>query len=224
MDEGFVKNKAFQKILFISAHPDDNEFFSGGTILKLLEKKKSVIFLILTFGSKAKFTGLNEKTLIKERKKEAEKEALSLGVKKVLFLGKTFIDGKIVYNEDTISEVLGMVKKICPDLIICPAYKHCLCFWNRDHKRAGELAEGAGVRLKIPVIFYGGYRPDYLVNVDKQYKKTTKAIKYHKTQMHFVGKMYLFLRNRLGKFFGKKRGCTYAEPFEKSAEFFKRKR
>ena len=213
MAKEMIFSKEFKKYLFVGSHPDDTEFFCGGTIKKLVSAKKQAIYLILTSGSKAYFSGLNESELIKARKKEQKRAAKVLGVTKIFYLDKYFTDKKILYTDNNIKVIHSKIKRINPDIIFCPAYVKDFSFWNKDHRITGEIIKEVAKRLNKQVVFYGTYNHNLLVSIDEEYKIATKAINQHKSQMRSVGKLYLFLRNIFGRYFGRKKGCIMAEPF-----------
>src|SRR2546428_12457917 len=52
-----------QRVLVVTAHPDDSEFGAGGTVAKLVREGKEVTYLIVTDGSK----GSSDRTMTRER-------------------------------------------------------------------------------------------------------------------------------------------------------------
>lgn len=75
-----------QKILILTAHPDDAEFMAGGTIAKLAHEGNEIYEVIATNGARGSFE-LDRDTLIKLRRKEAEEAGKILGKREVFFLG-----------------------------------------------------------------------------------------------------------------------------------------
>ena len=76
------------KILVISAHPDDEVLGMGGTITKLTAEGKEVNLLIVTDGSSSQYRGVNNLTEIIEAKKlETRRCADVLGIKGIFYGG-----------------------------------------------------------------------------------------------------------------------------------------
>lgn len=76
-------NPQSQKILIITAHPDDEVLGAGGTILKHIKAEDEVSILILSEGETSKDSNVDAK----KRENEARKVAKSLNIKE-LFLEK----------------------------------------------------------------------------------------------------------------------------------------
>src|ERR1700682_4314527 len=77
-----------QRVMIITAHPDDSEFGAGGTVAKLTREGKTVTYCILTNGNK----GSSDRTMTPERlaairAEEQQSAARVLGVETVDFLG-----------------------------------------------------------------------------------------------------------------------------------------
>ena len=77
-----------ERVLVVTAHPDDSEFGAGGTVAKLVKEGKRVAYCILTNGDK----GSGDRTMTPERlaairAEEQRNAARVLGVETVEFLG-----------------------------------------------------------------------------------------------------------------------------------------
>jgi len=72
-----------EKILVIGAHPDDETFGMGGTILKHTSNGNIVHVLIITDGSSSQYENYEE--MIEEKKIEATNAMKTLGVEKIEF-------------------------------------------------------------------------------------------------------------------------------------------
>jgi LmbE family N-acetylglucosaminyl deacetylase len=77
-----------QRVLVVTAHPDDSEFGAGGTVAKLVKDGCEVTYVIVTNGNK----GSSDRTLTPERlaairADEQRTAARTLGVARVEFLG-----------------------------------------------------------------------------------------------------------------------------------------
>ena len=74
-----------KKVLVLTAHPDDAEFFAGGTLAKMIAVGAEVTVLIATNGDTGSFE-LDRARLAEVRRLEALRAAGVLGVKEVAFL------------------------------------------------------------------------------------------------------------------------------------------
>ncbi len=104
-----IKNN---NILAVFAHPDDESFGPSG-LLAYLSKKNNLYLLTITDGSAGKNSLKTKKSLAEIRRKEVEKSAQILGIKKIYFLN--YQDGFLsnnLYKEirNKIEEVVGQLK------------------------------------------------------------------------------------------------------------------
>ncbi|MHA1380476.1 MAG: PIG-L deacetylase family protein [Candidatus Helarchaeota archaeon] len=106
-------------ILAIGAHPDDIEFFAGGTIEIFTDEGKSVFFIITTDGQRGSLNlHTNPQQLIKVRKYEARAASQILGVKEVIFLGYEdgFLDN--IPHLELREKYIYYIRKLKPDIVL----------------------------------------------------------------------------------------------------------
>ena len=100
-------------VLVFAAHPDDAELACSGTILSLIAEGKKVGIIDLTRGE------LGSRGTPEERLEEAEasKEILGVLARENLNLG----DGFFEINQETILELVKMIRKYQPDVALTKA-------------------------------------------------------------------------------------------------------
>jgi LmbE family N-acetylglucosaminyl deacetylase len=135
-----------QKAMVIVAHPDDPEFFCGGTTALWSKSGAEIIYLILTSGNK----GSDDPTMTPERLAQTRKEeqlnaAKVLGVKEVIFFDES--DGELMPTLEIRERVVQEIRRSQPDAVIAPdptRYFFRDTYINHpDHRAAGEIALGA---------------------------------------------------------------------------------
>ena len=104
----------FERVMVVTAHPDDAEFGAAGTIAKLVQEGCEVTYVIVTNGNK----GSNDRhvtpsALAETRVAEQRQAARTLGVERVEFLD--YPDGEV---EDT--RALGATSRADPALATRP--------------------------------------------------------------------------------------------------------
>src|SRR5688572_516234 len=88
---------ASERVMVVTAHPDDSEFGAGGTIAKLVKEGREVTYVIVTNGDKGSADRtMTPERLVPIRQEEQRDAARVLGVVGVVFLG--YEDGEV---EDT---------------------------------------------------------------------------------------------------------------------------
>jgi bacillithiol biosynthesis deacetylase BshB1 len=123
-------------ILAFGAHPDDVELSCGGTIIRSVREGKKVGIVDLTRGE------LATRGDIETRKKEAEAASKILGLSVRENLGfdvsaqpNGFADGFILNDQKHQLEVVRMIRKYQPEIILCNAVEDR----HPDHGKASKL-------------------------------------------------------------------------------------
>lgn len=118
-------------ILAIGAHPDDVELGCGATIAKEIANGKTVGIIDLTRGE------LGTRGTVETRKEEAENSAKILGVSIRENLG--FADGFFINDKKHQLEVIKMIRKYQPEVVLCNAIddRHI------DHGKGSKLVSDA---------------------------------------------------------------------------------
>jgi len=153
-------------ILAIGVHPDDIELGCGGTILKHIAAGKKVGVLDLTHGELGT-RGSGELRLV-----EAENSAKILGISARENLG--FSDGFFRNTKENQIEIIKILRKYQPDVVLCNAPKDR----HPDHGRASEMVSEA--------CFYSG-----LVRIETELDGTSQAMWRPKAVYHYIQDKYL---------------------------------
>jgi len=130
-----------QHILVILAHPDDPEFFCGGTVARWIRAGHRVSYCLLTCGEKGtKDRTIKTDTLCSIRQKEQRAAAAILGVKHVQFLDHP--DGYLVPDLTLRKEITRVIRKVQPDILVtCDPtnlYVRETYLNHPDHRAAGQ--------------------------------------------------------------------------------------
>lgn len=163
-DLGWPKNT---RILVILAHPDDPEFFLGGTIAMWTHAGYQVDYGLLTDGE----LGLSEafpdpQELAKVRRVEQQAASDALGVSSITWFG--YPDGFLVPDLDKRKVIARFIRQMKPDVVVSSdptSYYLGENYLNHpDHRAAGQIvAEGlfpaAGNRGFFPEIQEEGFLP-----------------------------------------------------------------
>jgi bacillithiol biosynthesis deacetylase BshB1 len=180
-------------ILALGAHPDDVEMSCGATIAKEVSKGKKIGIIDLTRGE------LGTRGSAEIRSAEAAAAAKILGV--VMRHNMEFADGWLVNNHASQLEIIKMIRKYRPEVVLCNAVddRHI------DHGKGSQLVSDAcflsGLR-KIETILEGNHQhewrpkvvyhyiqwkelePDVVVDVSGFMEKKLEAIYAYKSQFY----------------------------------------
>lgn len=199
-----------KKILVILAHPDDPEFFCGGTIAHWTGNGHQVDYLLMTKGEK----GINDdfqdvENIIDIRYKEQRKAADILNVNDISYLD--YQDGMLIPDIEARRNVVAHVRLIKPDIVVtCDPtnyYMNDNYINHPDHRAAGQIVVDAvfpGVqnRLYFPTLFEEGLEPhrveevwislpkdtNITIDVTATWSKKIEALECHRSQIGDVKK------------------------------------
>jgi len=132
-----------KRVLVILAHPDDPEFFCGGTIARWCEEGREVHYCLLTKGEKGSDDPAIDPTALAARRREEQSAAAQvLGVRSVTFLG--YPDGMLSPDLTLRKDIVRQIRRLQPDVVVTcdptnffPGYRYIN---HPDHRAAGHAA------------------------------------------------------------------------------------
>lgn len=195
----------FERAMVVVAHPDDPEFFVGGTVARLVRQGTQVVYLILTDGSKGSDDrSISTRDLIRTRREEQRRAAERLGVKEVIFFD--YADGELRNSPDVQRDVVRELRRFRPDLVLTNDpqryYAPSGHINHSDHRTAGVvtldavypaarnfryfpalLEEGFGPHYVQEVWLAAAVEPDWEVDTTEVREQRLEAILAHASQV-----------------------------------------
>ena len=132
--------ESIDRVLVVTAHPDDSEFGAGGTVARLVKEGREVTYVIVTNGSKGSSDrAMAPERLVAVRADEQRAAARVLGVARVEFLG--YPDCEVEDTRALRLDVSRQIRRWKPDLVICqsPNRTYNLGASHRDHRTVGGV-------------------------------------------------------------------------------------
>lgn len=222
-----------ERVMVVTAHPDDPEFGAGGTVAKLVKDGREVTYVIATNGNK----GSSDRTMTPERlaairAEEQRSAAKVLGVARVEFLG--YPDGEVEDTRDLRRDISREIRKWRPDLVIVqsPERSHNLGASHRDHRiTAGATLDCiyplARDHMAFPELMpeHEPHRvrevyvmqwdePNLVVDIADVMDLKIKALACHASQFRDFADVEARVRER-SKALGQAKGYAYAEAFDR---------
>ncbi len=199
-----MKYQGPDRAMIIMAHPDDPEFFCGGTIASWCTAGTEVSYLILTNGNKGSDDPeMTPEKLAAVRKKEQQAAADVLGVARVIYLDEP--DGELEASLELRKRVVAEIRRYKPATVIAPdptRYFYATYINHADHRAAGVVAidaifPAAGNRMYHPellkeglephavkeVWLVGAEYPDRWVEITDLFETKLEAIRCHASQV-----------------------------------------
>lgn len=233
------KTPKYDRVLVVSAHPDDPEFSAGGSVAKLAKDGAIVTYVIVTDGSQGgEDPNQKDSELAATREKEQRAAARVLGVKKVEFLG--YKDGHLTPDLKLRRDIVRMIRKHKPDLVITHLPGRLLDApmggSHPDHIAVGEatfaavypdsrnprafrslLKEGFPAHEVKEVWVPYWTAGDFFVDISSTLDLKMESLKKHKSQVAKPGREWDFEKfmRRRHREVGKRAGYKYAESFKR---------
>ena len=221
-------------ILVFGAHPDDAELGAGGTIAKEVSLGKKVGIIDLTRGE----LGTRGSAEIRDQEAAKAADILKIAVRENM----EFADGFFVNDKKNQMEIIKMVRKYRPDIVLCNAVddRHIdhakgsklvsdACFLSGltkiDTKMEGEDEWQEAWRPKVVYhyIQWKNLTPDFAVDVSGFIEKKTEAILAYSSQFFdpdsdepetpISSKNFIDSVNYRARDLGRLIGVEYAEGF-----------
>ncbi|MNS78236.1 Mycothiol S-conjugate amidase [compost metagenome] len=208
------------RVLFVSPHPDDVEFFAGGTLLHHVESGDAVGVLLMSHGEDGTWLPWRKGAAIaKVRTAEAEARYRALPSVEVRWLD--FVDGAIRESEAGVASLAVAVREAAPELVYLPeATAGQSLFLHPDHLAAGRMATAACDQVGVPTRrYYHTAAPDVFIPIDGHHAAARQALGAYGSQFaataspSYLLRWGVLLRERSLRRWGRLAGCTWAEAF-----------
>lgn len=128
-------------VLVVLAHPDDPEFYCGGTVARWSSEGREITYCLLTRGDKGSDDDrIPPDELARIREAEQREAASRLGVREVRFLEE--LDGYVMPTLDLRREIVRVIRQVRPDTVVTcdptnffPSNRYIN---HADHRAAGQ--------------------------------------------------------------------------------------
>jgi LmbE family N-acetylglucosaminyl deacetylase len=203
------------KILVVSAHPDDVDFGASGSVATWTNGGIEVAYCIVTDGSAGSADpGVDPDELRRTRQDEQRKAAAEVGVTQVHFLG--YRDGALEVTLGLRKDIARIIRTVRPARVVCQSPERN---WDRirashpDHLAAGEatlqavypdarnpyaypelLAEGLEPHAVDEVWLMASPRATQAVDITETIDRKVAALRCHVSQLVDPGRVEEMMR------------------------------
>ncbi|MEU7741571.1 PIG-L deacetylase family protein [Nonomuraea sp. NPDC049158] len=213
-----LADNEINRVLVVTAHPDDADFGAAGTVALFGDRGVEVTYLLVTDGD----AGGNERTLdntgmAELRRAEQTAAAKAVGVTDVRFLGHA--DGSVVPSLALRKDIARVIRQVRPDLVITHHPDRNYQFVapsHPDHRAVGgstldavypdarnpyafpELVkdEGLDAWTVREVWLMGGSTPNHWMDVTEAFDRKLAALQSHVSQVGHVEGFADFVKTR----------------------------
>lgn len=208
------------RVLVVLAHPDDPEFFCGGTLAQWARQGKEIRYLLLTCGDKGSDSpDVTPEMLCADRQVEQRNAADIIGAKQVQFL--SYRDGELVNSPEVRRDIVREIRRFRPGVVVTcdpTTFLRTGGYINHaDHRIAGaaaldavfpaagnlmyfpELIREEGLQPHKPKEIWVSLteQPDTWVDVTDTIGVKMAALKEHKSQIKNPDDLEKRMRDRL---------------------------
>ncbi len=141
----WAPSDGIERVLVVTAHPDDVDFGVGGTVAAMTSAGVQVSYCIVTDGDAGgSDASISRPEMARTRREEQTKAAAELGVTDLTFLG--YPDGRLTPSLDLRRDISRVIRQVRPGRVIAQSPER---MWDRiyashpDHLAAGEAAVAA---------------------------------------------------------------------------------
>lgn len=223
------------RVMGIFAHPDDPEFFCGGTFAKWASEGKHIVFVLATSGDKGSDDlAMTSDRLAAIREEEEREAARRLGVQDVVFL--RYPDGGLQPTLELRRQLTRLIRLKRPDIVVTndpTARWYGDRYINHpDHRAIGDVTldaifpsardhltfpelyrdEGLAPHKVRQVYLCGAQDPNAKVDVTDHLETKINALRAHQSQIKDMDEMAQRQRDNLDTQFAGD-GRRYTEAF-----------
>ncbi len=106
-----------ERVLVVTAHPDDVDFGAAGTVANLTDAGVEVVYCLVTDGQAGGFDHTIPRTeMAAIRRDEQTKAAAEVGVTRLVFLGH--MDGEVVTDMQLRHDISAVIRDVRPQVVI----------------------------------------------------------------------------------------------------------
>ncbi len=201
-----------KRVMGVFAHPDDPEFFCGGTFARWAAEGAEITFVVATSGDKGSADPEMTHSRLSEMREQEERSAAAvLGVRDVIFL--RYPDGELTPSLELRRDITRLIRLKQPDVVVtCDP----TVFWfgtravnHPDHRAIGEATldavyptardrlnfielerdEGLSPHKVKQVYISGTDTPTTKVDVTEFVETKIASLREHKSQIADMGAM-----------------------------------
>lgn len=193
-----------KSVLVFAPHPDDAEFFAGGTIAKMVQEGARVTLVVATDGGCGSFRH-DHATLVRLRREEQLRASAVLGVAETVFLGHPDLGLDTLPPGLLREQFVQQIRRVRPEAVIAedpfaPYETH------PDHRAVAWAASDAVHFASLPLLhpehleqglephqvsekyFYSEHLPstNKVVDISATLETKLAALAEHRSQMEFL--------------------------------------
>ncbi len=191
-------------VLVFAPHPDDAEYYAGGTLALLAQQGHRVILVTVTSGDKGSYRHTAAE-LAEVRQSEARQAAERLGAAEVLFLGHPDQELDLLPAGMLREQFVRLIRQYQPDVLVAEDVRYTE-EPHPDHRAVARAAADAVVQASLPLMYpahaEAGLKPhfvkeklfysesptltDKVIDITSTFERKMEALAAHQSQVEFL--------------------------------------
>ena len=217
--------------LAVCAHPDDLEFFCGGSAVAMVRAGWDVRLVIATDGDRGTHDpAVSRESLAALRRAESRRAGQTLGLSGIVFLGKE--DGELYADHSLRRDLARVYRQTRPDRLITfdPWRRYEL---HPDHRAIGFAALDARLAARLPhyysdllrdglepctiaeILLFNTDAPDYYIDISSAFDTKLYALGQHLSQWESIWDDTARSLRQEAESAGERSGHAMAEAFKR---------
>jgi len=216
-----VDSRELNRVLVVTAHPDDVDFGAGGAIAIMADKGVKVTYCVVSDGD----AGGHDRQAVdvelgRRRRAEQCAAAACVGVSDVRFLG--YPDGYLVASLDLRRDIVRVIRDVRPELVITHTPERNYQYIppsHPDHRAVGgatvdavypdarnpyafpelQSEEGLEAWTVRAVWLFGGMTPNHHVDISESFDRKLAALRAHESQHAHIKGLEGYVRRLYGR-------------------------
>ncbi len=208
------EDRDVNRILVVTAHPDDVDFGAAGTVATWTDSGIDVVYCVVTDGAAGgRDPSVSRADMVALRQAEQIAAAKCVGVHDVRFLG--YPDGRVEPSLGLRTDLARVIRQVRPDRLACQSPERNytrIPVSHPDHRAVGSAAldavypdarnpfavpelaeEGLEPWTVNEVWIYGSAAPTHFVDVTETFGRKVAALRAHESQTGHMEDLENFL-------------------------------
>lgn len=191
-------------VLVFAPHPDDAEYYAGGTLALLAQQGHRVVIVTVTSGDKGSYR-YTAAELAALRREEAKKAAALLGAADILFLGHPDQELDLLPAGMLREQFVRLIRQYQPDVLVAEDVRYTE-EPHPDHRAVARAAADAVAYASLPLVYpahaKSGLEPhfvkeklyysespaltDKVIDITATFERKMEALAAHQSQVEFL--------------------------------------
>jgi LmbE family N-acetylglucosaminyl deacetylase len=170
------------RITVITAHPDDAEFYLGGTLAKLRDAGAVLSLIVCTDGDKGYYPFEDAARNRRVRRDEQTRAAHQWGANDVVYL--SYPDGRLTASDELIAKIESHLQRLKPEYVLAFDGEYPPRRSHADHRRAGDASAIAAPRVDSVkwLLKFSTIAANFYVDITDYWPEKKELLRVHHSQ------------------------------------------